>query len=169
MMSVSRARLEGLSLGAVSLGWVVAVVSGTVFGGVLGLIGGAVGGSAGPLLAIVALAVVSLLSGFLAYLVGGYCAARSAGSFGRLNGAMVPVLGLLVGLVPSIAFAVFGGLSGACRAAGGLRGGDLLPARCPGAVPGQPPGGYLGGRLGGRAAAAGPRPSARSSSAGVGG
>jgi len=37
-MGMSKARLEGLSLGAVCLGWVAAIISGTVFGGVLGQI-----------------------------------------------------------------------------------------------------------------------------------
>jgi len=165
-MGTSGARLEGLSLGAVSLGWVVAVVSGTVFGGALGLLAGAVGGSAGSLLATVALAIVTPLSGFLAYLVGGYCAARSAGRSGGLNGAMIPVLGLAMGVMPSITFAVFGGLSGAALAVPrvdfGTATSSLLAALVLFLV--NLLGGYVGGRLGGRAAAS-PRPSARSSSA----
>lgn len=164
-MVTSGARLGGLSPGSVSLGWVVAIVSGTVFGGVLGLVAGAVGGSAGPLLATVAVVVVSPLSGFLAYLLGGYCAARSAGGYGGLNGAMVPVLGLAVGLVPSVAFAVFGGLSGAALAVPrvdlGAATSSLLAALVLFGV--NLVGGYAGGRLGGRSVAS-PRPRARSSS-----
>lgn len=169
-MGMSKARLEGVSLGAVSLGWVVAIVSGTVFGGVLGLIGGAIGGSASPPLSTVALVVVTPLSGFLAYGLGGYCAARSAGGSPGLNGAMVPVLGLLVGVVPSVAFAVFGGLSGAVLAVPrvdlGVATSSLLAALVLLLV--NVLGAYIGGRLGGRSVA-GPRPRVESASASFGG
>jgi len=169
-MGAIGARFEGLSLGAVSLGWVVAIVSGTAFGGVLGLVAGAIGGSAGPSLSTGALVVVTPLSGFFAYGLGGYCAARSAGGSGSLNGAMVPVLGLVVGLVPSVAFAVFGGLSGAALAIPrvdlGAATSSLLAALALFLV--NVLGAYIGGRLGGRSKA-NPLPRVESSSASVGG
>ena len=141
---------EGLELGAVSLGWVVTILCGSVFGGVSGLITGAVGGSLGLL--TTATAIGTLLSGFLAHVVGGFCAARSARTSGRLNGAMIAVLGLVVGLVPTITFAVFGGISGAGLAmpqvSFGAAAGSLLAAAFLFLF--NLLGGYIGGGLGER-------------------
>ncbi len=149
MVGMGRARLEGLNLGAVSLGWVVAIISGTVFGGILSLIAGAFGESQ-SLLPTLAAAGGSLVSGFLAYLVGGFCAARSAGTSGGLNGAMIAVLALIMGLLPSVAFTIFSGLSGMALAVPQMSfrtaGGSLLAALILFLV--NLVGGYVGGRLG---------------------
>jgi hypothetical protein len=54
------------------------------------------------------LVVISLVSGFLAYLAGGFVAGRSAGYSGGLNGAMTAVFGLILGLVVGAILAVLG-------------------------------------------------------------
>ena len=54
------------------------------------------------------LVIVSLASGFLAYLVGGFVAARNAGRKGGLHGAMTAVFGLMVGIAIALILAVFG-------------------------------------------------------------
>lgn len=142
-------RSERLNLGAVSLGWVVAIISGAVFSGILGLISGAFGESQGLLSTLFA-AGGSLLSGFLAYLVGGFCAARTARASGGLNGAMVAILALIVGLLPSVTFAIFGSLSGAAlavpRVTLGMAAGSLVAASALFLV--NLLGGYVGGKLG---------------------
>jgi membrane associated rhomboid family serine protease len=46
----------------------------------------------------VAIVVISVVSGFLAHLVGGWVAGRLAGRSGGLNGAMTAVFGLALGL-----------------------------------------------------------------------
>lgn len=55
--------------------------------------------------------VVSAVSGFLAYLIGGYVTARMARSAGAKNGAMTVVLGLVVGTVLAMILALFGTVS----------------------------------------------------------
>ncbi len=146
-----RQRIGGLKLAAVSLGWVVAVLFGSVFSGIFGLIAGMVGDPQHLIPTLVA-AGGSLLSGFLAYLVGGFCAARSARTSGGLNGAMIAVLALIMGLLPTVTFTVFSGLSGATLAVPqmsfGAAGGSLLAALILFLV--NLFGGYVGGRLGER-------------------
>lgn len=144
-----RQRIDGLNLAAVSLGWVVAIIFGSILSGIFGLIAGMVGNPQDLLATLVAVGG-SLLSGFLAYLIGGYCAARSAGISGGLNGAMIAVLALIMGLLPSATFAIFSGLSGAALAVPqmsfGTSGGSLLAALILFLV--NLAGGYIGGRLG---------------------
>ncbi len=103
-----RARPPGIKWGAVTLVWIVAVIVGIVFNFLLRILAGLfvefpleLGE---PTAAVV---IVSLLSGFLAYLVGGYAAGRSARVSGGLNGAMTAVFGLIVGIVLAIILAIF--------------------------------------------------------------
>jgi hypothetical protein len=86
----------------------VAAVAGSLISLLAGLYGPvneppAEGGEVGP-----SVVVVSLVSGFLAYLLGGFVAGRSAGYSGGLNGAMTAVFGLIVGLVAGTILAVYG-------------------------------------------------------------
>lgn len=81
-----------------------------------------------------AMVIVSLLAGFLAYLIGGYVAARKARASGGVHGAMTAVFGLLAGAALAVVLALFGtvfpevvalppaafGLSGAALPAGAL-------------------------------------------------
>ncbi len=94
--------------GSVALGWLVAAVAGSLISLLAGLYGPvneppAEGGDISA-----SVVVVSLVSGFLAYLLGGFVAGRSAGSSGGLNGAMTAVFGLVLGLVVGAALAIFG-------------------------------------------------------------
>jgi hypothetical protein len=100
---------KGIRWASVALGWLVAAVAGSLisllFSGLYGLVdeppaeGGEI--TAG-------LVVISLVSGFLAYLAGGFVAGRSAGYSGGLNGAMTAVFGLILGLVVGALLAVLG-------------------------------------------------------------
>jgi hypothetical protein len=94
---------------SIVLGWLVASVSGLVISPLLyNLYGLAV---PPPLVRgdfTAGLVIASLVSGFLAYLVGGIVAARNAGRKGGLHGAMTAVLGLIVGTALALILAVFG-------------------------------------------------------------
>jgi hypothetical protein len=100
---------KGIRWGSVTLGWLVAVVVGALISlllsGLYGLVDGLPAGS-GELTA--GFVVISLVSGFLAYLAGGFVAARSAGYSGGLNGAMTAVFGLILGLVVGAILTVLG-------------------------------------------------------------
>jgi hypothetical protein len=100
---------RGIRWGSVALGWLVASVTGALisllFGGLYGLVDDppAQGGEI-----TAGFVVISLVSGFLAYLAGGFVAGRSAGYSGGLNGAMTAVFGLILGLVVGAILAVLG-------------------------------------------------------------
>ena len=95
--------------GAVVLGWLVAVAVGVVISPILRLL---YGSFAGPPLArgelTATLVVVSLVSGFLAYLSGGYVAARAAGRAGGMHGALAAVLGMVLGIVLAVVLTISG-------------------------------------------------------------
>jgi hypothetical protein len=90
----------GIRWEAVALGWAAAALTGTLISLLLRTIY--------DLLAeppvergefTISIVVISLASGFLAYLVGGYVAGRMARYPGGKNGAMTAAFGLVVGLV----------------------------------------------------------------------
>lgn len=94
-----KSRHGGLRLKAISLGWIAALLTGAA---ILPL-----AKSAYTLLADTTIergvitrttVVISMASGFLAYLVGGYVAARASRSSGGINGAATAVLGAILGL-----------------------------------------------------------------------
>jgi hypothetical protein len=96
---------------------------------------------------------ISLLTGFLSYLAGGYAAGRLAGVSGGLNGAMTAVFGLVVGIVLGLALAVIGLISFGAEwppavpaGFGRIAGGALLAGLAMFGV--NLLGGYLGGRRG---------------------
>lgn len=99
----NRAREQGIQWPAVILGWVAAIVAGLVIGlvlrGIYALIATA---PVDPTQAGAAALILSLLTGFLGYLVGGYVAGRMARTAGGLNGAMTAVFGLIVGIVVAV-------------------------------------------------------------------
>ncbi len=102
-------RDKGVRWGSVALGWVAAVLAGVVISPLLRILYGLVVEppvQRGEFTASVV--VISLVSGFLAYLVGGYVAAKSAGRSGGLNGAMTAVFGVILGVVLALILAVFG-------------------------------------------------------------
>ncbi|MDQ3910595.1 MAG: hypothetical protein M3305_02175 [Actinomycetota bacterium] len=100
---------KGVRWGAVATGWTVAVLIGIVITPVLSWLyrflteSGTGGGRF-----TAAAAVIALVSGFLAYLVGGYVAGRLARYSGGLNGAMTAVFGLVVGLILAAVLTAFG-------------------------------------------------------------
>ncbi|HSK99499.1 MAG TPA: hypothetical protein VK869_04110 [Rubrobacteraceae bacterium] len=151
---VNRSREWGINWGAVVLGWVVAVLVGLVISlilqGVYALVAEAP--RAGQE-AATAVLILTVLTGFAAYLVGGYVAGRRAGSAGGLNGAMTAVFGLIVGIVVAIILVIlsliaFGGegLPTAPVGFGGVAEGAFLAVLL--VFVANLLGGYLGGRLG---------------------
>ena len=148
-MKDSRGR--GIRWGAAALGWIVASVAGVPLSSAFRFLYGlAVGPPAERGEFTATIVAVSLVSGFVAYLLGGYAAGRVAGTSGGINGAMAAVLGLAVGLVLTTVLAAFGvlfsegvtvppagfGFAGAALSAGLL----LFLANLMG--------GYVGGKLG---------------------
>lgn len=100
---------EGVRWRSVALGWLVAVLAGTVVSPILSALYSLVVEPPVKRGELTATAVViSLVSGFLAYLAGGYVAGRSARYSGGLNGAMTAVLGLILGVILAAILAVFG-------------------------------------------------------------
>lgn len=151
---VNRSREWGIHWGAVVLGWVVAVLAGVVISlvlqGLYALVAEAPVEGQG---AATATLLISLLTGFLAYLAGGYVAGRRAGASGGLNGAMAAIFGIIVGIVLAIilvvlSLMVFGGeqLPTAPVGFGGAAGGTFLAGLTLLVI--NLLGGYLGGRLG---------------------
>ena len=106
-MKDSRGR--GIHWGAVALGWIVASAAGVLLSPAFRFLYGTVAGpppERGEFTATIV--AISLLSGFVAYLLGGYVAGRVAGVSGGFNGAMTAVIGLAVGLVLASILALFG-------------------------------------------------------------
>ena len=137
--------------GAVAFGWIVAVLTGIVISPILRLLYDFFAEppvERGELTA--ALVVISVLSGFLSYLVGGFVAAKMARYSGGKHGALTAVFGLILGIILAIVLALFGiifaegvavppvsfGLTGAAVVAGLL----LFMANLFG--------GFVGGKLG---------------------
>ncbi len=139
---------KGIRWGSVALGWLVAAVVGSLtsllFGGLYGLVDEPPAES-GEITA--SFVVVSMVSGFLAYLAGGFVAGRSAGYSGGLNGAMTAVFGLILGLVVGAVLGVTFAEGVAMPPANfGLVGGVLLASLLLFLV--NLFGGYVGGKLG---------------------
>ena len=99
----------GTRWGAVALGWTVATLTGIVTSTLLRLLYGLLVGpevERGSFTA--AVVVVSLVAGFLSYLLGGYVAARSARGLGGKHGALAAFAGLSAGVVLALILAPFG-------------------------------------------------------------
>jgi hypothetical protein len=99
----------GTRWGAVALGWVLAVIAGIVAGTILRQAYGLLADppvEGGELTATVM--VISVVSGFLSYLVGGYAAARMAGYSGGRHGALTAVFGLILGVILTVVLVFFG-------------------------------------------------------------
>lgn len=93
---------------AVILGLAVAVVAGIATSSLLrSLYGLLIGPEAERGSFTAAVAVVSLVSGFLSYLLGGYVAAKVARRSGRRHGVLAALAGLLLGIVLALALAPF--------------------------------------------------------------
>lgn len=106
---MKRAKGRRLRWSAAALGWIVASAVGAVASPVLRFLYGLTvqpPAERGEFTATVV--AISLVSGFVAFLLGGYVAGKVAGVAGGLNGAMSAVFGLVVGLVLASVLALFG-------------------------------------------------------------
>lgn len=103
---VSEAR--SLRWKSVVVGWLVAAATGLLVSPLLrGLYGVAVPPPIERSDLTASLVTVSLVSGFIAYMVGGYIAARIARHSGGLHGVMTAIFGLAVGIVLTLVLAPF--------------------------------------------------------------
>ena len=94
---------------AVASGWLVAALAGVAISPLLGALYRIVAGPpAGRGELMGGVVVVSLVSGFLAYLLGGYAAARLSRGFSGLNGATTAVFGLMLGMLLALILNFFG-------------------------------------------------------------
>ena len=99
---------RGVRWGSVVLGWLVAAAAGTAIRPLLGALYGSLAAlPEGTEASNATVVVLALVSGFLAYLLGGFTAAWSSGHSGALHGAMTAVLGLVLGLVASAVMVPF--------------------------------------------------------------
>lgn len=106
---VESARVGRTRWRAVILGWAVALFVGLVLGPFVRLLYGSISEAPIERGGITAtLVVVSLVAGFVSYLVGGYVAAKAAGGAGGKHGALTAVVGLVVGLALAAVLAIFG-------------------------------------------------------------
>lgn len=156
--AMSSSRERGIKWGAVALGWVVAVIGTIVFGFILRGLYALVADPSVEATEVGAAAIlISLITGFLAYLLGGYTAGRSARVSGATNGAMTAIFGLIVGVVFAVILFILAlistGVTGSANTilpnapvGFGLGGGAFLAGLVLLAV--QIFAGYLGGKLG---------------------
>jgi hypothetical protein len=142
MSAGEKIRWEG-----VALGWLVALPAGLLLGPLLRRAYDAMTGSAVvPGKFTSGLVIVSLVSGFLAYLFGGYVAGRFARRAGGLHGAMTAVLGAVAGAcLAAFGVAVSGGILVALV---GLGFGEVTAASALALFLAYLFGGYVGGKLG---------------------
>ena len=138
---------ENIRWDSIALGWLVALPAGLLIGPLLGAVYDALTrASVTPGKLTSGLVIVSVVTGFLAYLVGGYVAGRFARKAGGLHGAMTAVLGAAAGA----ALGAFGvSLSGGILVAligGGF--GEFTTAAAFALFVAYLFGGYVGGKLG---------------------
>lgn len=100
---------RGVRWGAVAWGWTVAVLVGLLVNPLLRLLYWALAGTPAESGEITAnVAVIAVVSGFLAYLAGGYAAAALAGHSGGKHGALTAVVGLVAGVILAVALSAAG-------------------------------------------------------------
>ena len=138
---------ENIRWESVALGWLVAIPAGLVLGPLLrGGYDALTGSAVTPGKLTSGLVIVSVVSGFLAYLFGGYVAGRFARRAGGLHGAMTAVLGAATGAVlGALGVAVSGGILVALF---GLGFGEVTASTALALFLAYLFGGYVGGKLG---------------------
>lgn len=131
----------------VALGWLVALPAGVLLGPLLRAFYDALtGATLTPGKFTSGLVVVSIVSGFLAYLSGGYVAGRFARKAGGLHGVMTAVLGATAGtILGAFGIAVSGGVLVALI---GLGFGEVTASAALALFLAYLFGGYVGGKLG---------------------
>jgi hypothetical protein len=132
---------------SVALGWLVAIPAGLLLSPtVRGAYDVLTGVSVIPGKFTAGLLIVSLVSGFLAYLLGGYVAGKFARQSGGLHGAMTAILGAATGAVlGAFGVAVSGGLLVALI---GLGFGEVTASAALALFLAYLFGGYVGGKMG---------------------
>ena len=99
----------GVQWGAVASGWAITVLVATVIDPSLVLLYGLFTGAPTEREELTAtVVVISVVSGFLSYLVGGYVAARMARYSGGKHGALTAVFGLILGVILAMVLDLFG-------------------------------------------------------------
>ena len=138
---------ENIRWESIALGWLVALPAGLLLGPPLrGAYGALTGSSVTPGKLTPGLVIVSVVTGFLAYLFGGYVAGRFARRAGGLHGAMTAVLGAAAGaILGAFGVAVSGGLIFAMI---GLGFGGVTASAAFALFLAYLFGGYVGGKLG---------------------
>ena len=138
---------ENIRWESIALGWLVALPAGLLLGPLLRAVYDALtGASVTPGKLTSGLVIVSVVTGFLAYLVGGYVAGRFARRSGGLHGAMTAVLGAAAGAaLGASGVAVSGGIFVALI---GLGFGEVTTAATFALFVAYLFGGYVGGKLG---------------------
>ncbi len=143
--------VRGIHWQAVASGWAMAALTGFVLSFILRLLHGLFADpplERGELTATVV--AISLVAGFLSYVVGGYVAARMARYSGGKHGVLTAVFGLVIGLILSIVLAllgiVFTGGVAVPPASFGLAGSTLVAGLVLFLV--NLLGGFVGGKLG---------------------
>lgn len=156
--ALGASRERGIKWGSVALGWLVAVIGTIVIGVILRSLYALSAGPSVEATEVGAAAIlISLITGFLSYLLGGYVAGRSARVSGAVNGAMTAIFGLIVGLVLAIILFILALISAGVTGSAnmilpnapvgfGLGGGAFLAGLILLAV--HIAAGYLGGKLG---------------------
>jgi hypothetical protein len=131
----------------VALGWLVAIPAGLLLSPLLrGAYDALTGASVMPGKFTSGLVIVSLVSGFLAYLFGGYVAGKFARRAGGLHGAMTAILGAATGAVlATFGVAVSGGILVTVI---GLGFGEVTASTALALFLAYLFGGYIGGKLG---------------------
>lgn len=132
---------------SVALGWLVALPTGLLLGPLLRVAYDTLTGAAvTPEKFTSGLVIVSIVSGFLAYLFGGYTAGRFARRAGGLHGAMTAIVGAAIGAVlGAFGVAVSGGVLVALI---GLGFGEVTAPTALALFLAYLFGGYVGGKLG---------------------
>jgi hypothetical protein len=131
----------------VALGWLVALPAGLLLGPLLrGAYDALTGAALTPGKFTPGLVIVSLVSGFLAYLFGGYVAGKFARRAGGLHGAITAILGAATGaLFGAFGIAVSGGVLIALI---GVGYGEVTASTALALFLAYLFGGYVGGKLG---------------------
>ena len=138
---------ESIRWDSVALGWLVALPTGLLLGPLVRVAYDALtGATVMPEELDSGLVIVSLVSGFLAYLFGGYVAGKFARRAGGLHGAMTAILGAVAGVVlGAFGIVVSGGILVALL---GLGFGKISVSAALALFMAYVFGGYVGGKLG---------------------
>jgi hypothetical protein len=138
---------ENIRWTSVAIGWLVALPAGLLLGPLFrGAYDVLTGSAVMPGKLTPGLVTVSIISGFLAYLFGGYVAGRFARRAGGLHGAMTAVLGAAIGaILGAFGIAVSGGVIVALI---GLGFGEVTASIALALFLAYLFGGFVGGKLG---------------------